>query len=205
LKYFDDNAFAKDNEGNYLTSDIGYGFKPYIILTLPYFRFGKHFSKLISSFKQNGLIHTEYFKFSSNLEDLLVVSIADSYSITPLESVKKLELFYKTVNSLDTEIKNSIDKKTIKNLKKKLESLVNRDSLSFKTCIDLFFSSLIAKDIDLTAKVNILKIKRAIFDFQIGNLSYSQKKILRENDAAVVRAERIKKMIQLSPPLDKAE
>ena len=199
LKYFDATAFSTDKEGNYLTSNVNYhgtGFKPHIILTLPYFRFGKHLSKLISSFNQNGLIYTKYFNFGSDLEDLLVVSIADSYSITPLESVRKLELFYETISSLNTEVKDSIDKKTIEDLKIKLESLVNRDSLSFKVCIDLFFGSLIANDLDLLQKISMLKIKRALFDFQIGNLSHTEKKILREKDAALLRAERIKKMIK---------
>ena len=139
-KLFDDKYFSKDENNRYLTSSIEYfgtGIKCFTVLTLPDLRLKNKLPDIISSLAQNGYSHKKYFGFGSNIDDLIIISNKDSFTVSEKDIVNNLDQFLKLLHE-KVEI-NSISDSELDVLLRKVIRLLKMEFLTFKSFMESYY------------------------------------------------------------------
>ncbi len=215
LKIFNKDSFSKDDNGNFLTSDINYfgtGCKIFLLTILPYLKFRNNLKRVTSNLKKNGMAHFKHFNFSKKREDLLSITNNDSFLLKKEELLEKLVFLSRELEELEYTAKdkalNTVQSDPIsvaEFLKNKLTLMIQEKEIDLKKFV-LILSYMIMLDDIITKNIKddlgkeklykkiISKLVSGLALYQVGHLSLIGKNSLSIKEGDLKRAKEIKKV-----------
>lgn len=201
LGYFPDSLFQKSDDYNYLSSSLefsGTGFKAYAYLTIPNIRLKSKLTRIIKSFKSNGIVFTRFFNLGSVSEDILVVTHRESFSQKIPVYINVMENLVKKVALLEREFESTED--DYKAACQIAEKIQTNDLNSHRDMIKLFFSLGTLSNNKLCHQ-NKLKavqkeMKKGLLEYQQAHLSLKKQKILSVEEVDLYRKDFLIKIIK---------
>ena len=218
LNIFDISNFSKDDNGNFLTSDInffGSGCKIFILATLPYLKFRNNLKKVTGNLKKNGFTHFKHFNLTKKREDIISITNSDSFLLNENQVIEKFVDLTNELDELEYVAKNSAINSSQSDpvlvaefIENKINLFIAENEISLKNLIHILDYMIILNDIlsknieddlgkEKLYKKIISKLISGLAIYQVGHLSILDNKSLSTKEGDMRRALEINKIFKL--------
>ncbi|PID27678.1 MAG: hypothetical protein CR982_05140 [Candidatus Cloacimonadota bacterium] len=196
---FDNKIFQFDENFGYLSNSIlflGTGLKTYSAYILPYQREINRLRSSISGFESNGFVSVRANQFGSDNEDIIITTNRDSFSFTPQQILNNHIMLDKELLKIEKDCKEKIlnEKSRIDIIADQTLKMMERDSLSYKSFMEILFKLMILKDYGYKY-LEVPKLKSYYYQFTRGGISYKEGVKLSTLDCDKLRVSMLKSLL----------